>query len=54
MDEAKEITEIWEGLSEEARLLLDAVLAIEHEYLNLDKPEGIAEMIVAKVEGIVK
>jgi hypothetical protein len=54
VDESKEITEIWEGLSEEARDLLAAVLEIEHEHLNLDKPEGIAEMIVAKVEGIVK
>lgn len=54
MDESEEITKIFEELSEEARLLLSRVLEIEHEHLNLEKPEGIANEIVSAVEGIVK
>lgn len=54
MDEEKSIEEIWENLSDEARELLAEVLEIEREHLHFLKPEGIADMIIAKVEGIVK
>ncbi|MFE6481504.1 MULTISPECIES: hypothetical protein [unclassified Streptomyces] len=54
MEEEQEIEEIWGGLSEEARELLSEVLKIERENLHFAKPEGIADMIISKVEGLIK
>ncbi|WP_166027220.1 hypothetical protein [Streptomyces chilikensis] len=54
MEEDKEIEKIWENLSDEAQELLNDVLRVERENLHYNKPEGIVEKIVAKIEGIIK